>query len=133
MSVVMLAAKKFRGHPEVAPKKLTGKTIRKISDKRVEDSTLNVTTVITHLAYGTACGAAFGAKGEHLRRHPILTGIGYGLAVWATSYEGWAPALGLHPPAHRDNPQRTTATLLSHIVYGVVLGAFMRPRNGLTT
>jgi len=43
--------------------------------------------------------------------------------VWFVSYQGWVPALGLLPPAHRDRPGRPATMLIAHWVYGATLGA----------
>jgi hypothetical protein len=44
---------------------------------------------------------------------PIIHGIGFGLIVWATSYLGWIPMLGILPPAPEDQPGRRRIMLLS--------------------
>jgi hypothetical protein len=48
------------------------------------------------------------------------------LSVWALSYQGWVPALGILPPASRDQPGRQWTMVAAHVVYGVVLGAMER-------
>ena len=54
---------------------------------------------------------------------PIASGVGYGLAVWAGSYLGFLPALGLHPPATRESPGRNVMNIGAHLVWGATLGA----------
>jgi hypothetical protein len=46
-----------------------------------------------------------------------------GLAVWAVSYQGWIPALGILPKASEDRPARPAVMVTAHVVYGAVLGA----------
>ena len=55
--------------------------------------------------------------------------MAFGLGVWAVSYLGWIPALGLLPPPYRDNPRRAWTTLTAHLVYGAVLGAGLSRRE----
>lgn len=54
------------------------------------------------------------------------TGAAFGLAVWAAGYEGWVPAMGVLPPAHRDKRSRALTMLAAHLVYGAVLGVASR-------
>ena len=46
-----------------------------------------------------------------------------GLSVWAVSYQGWVPALGILPKASEDRPARPAVMVAAHVVYGAVLGA----------
>ena len=49
----------------------------------------------------------------------------YGLAVWAGSYLGLLPALGIMSPA-TDHPLRRTALMIAaHLVWGSALGTFV--------
>jgi hypothetical protein len=56
-------------------------------------------------------------------RSTATRGVAFALGVWAASYAGWIPALGLLPPPGRDNPRRAWTTATAHVVYGAVLGA----------
>ena len=52
-------------------------------------------------------------------------GVAYGGAVYAGSYMGWIPKVGLMPPPHRDRPDRPVVTFLGHLLFGSVLGAIV--------
>jgi len=58
----------------------------------------------------------------HLPFDPISNGVTYGLGVWASSYLGWLPAAGLHPPAHGESGGRNGMNIGAHVVWGAVLG-----------
>ncbi len=81
-----------------------------------------------HLAYGAMLAVPFTA----LRRvvppqtPKPLTGMAYGLAVYAANYEALLPALSLMPAAHRDSRQRVGAMIAAHLVYGAVLELLVR-------
>ncbi|MEU8347936.1 DUF6789 family protein [Spirillospora sp. NPDC048832] len=80
---------------------------------------------VAHLGFGVSTGSLFGLlTGD--RRPPLLGGVGYGLLVWAVSYLGWVPLLGIMPPAHRDQPGRSKAVFSAHIPYGAVLALLLR-------
>ena len=74
-----------------------------------------------HVGYGVSAGALYGALVRPAWRN-ASTGIGYGLLIWLISYEGWLPAFGILPPAHRDKPGRAGTMLGAHILYGASLG-----------
>jgi hypothetical protein len=60
-----------------------------------------------------------------------LAGAVFGSMVWAASYMGWVPALGIMPPAHRDRPDRPWSMLTAHWIYGATLGLRTAARAGL--
>jgi hypothetical protein len=81
-------------------------------------------TWVSHFAYGTACGALYGAvSGGRAGGHPLLAGVGFGLAVWAGSYLGWLPAAGIISPATEHPPRRNALMIAAHVVWGAGLGA----------
>ena len=76
--------------------------------------------VLAHVGFGAGLGvlqAVLPARGPAAAR-----GVATALAVWALSYEGWVPALGAMPPAHRDERGRQATLLAGHLVYGLVCG-----------
>ncbi len=89
--------------------------------------------VALHFAFGAGVGALFGVLHAQLparvRRHPALSGAAYATLVWAVSYQGWVPALGILPPATRDAPGRPATMLLAHWVYGATLGVVVARRG----
>jgi hypothetical protein len=82
---------------------------------------------VAHLGFGMAMGALYALLERRLRPRtpPVLNGIGFGLAVWAVSYRGWVPALGIMPPPERDRPGRPASMVAAHVVYGAALGALV--------
>jgi hypothetical protein len=82
---------------------------------------------VAHVAFGATGGAAFGALANAFRpRMPELLGIPLALAIWATSYFGWIPALHVLPAPDRDVPGRAWTMFLVHLAYGAALGALWR-------
>jgi hypothetical protein len=96
------------------------------------DRQKDAATAAAHLGFGAGAGALYGLLGRLLPGGPAAGGVGYGLAVWASSYLGWLPATGLykHP---RDEPAgRHAKTILSHAVWGACLGLLHRQFAGQT-
>lgn len=83
-----------------------------------------VASLAAHLGYSAASGAGFG-----LARHAVpalsrvpapVAGVGFGLLVWAASFEGLLPALGVMPPTTAHPPKRWPAPLVGHSIFGAV-------------
>lgn len=83
--------------------------------------------LVSHVGYGVSAGTLYGALVPP-RWRGVITGVAYGLAIWAVSYEGWVPALGIMPTPQKDKPGRAITLLLAHIVYGGTLGVVARRR-----
>jgi hypothetical protein len=133
MSAVMLAAQKAGFMGKMPPKKITGAALNWLRVRRGE-TTENAWSTVAHFAYGIGCGGVFGwlkAKTPDVLPAP-LTGAAFGALVWAVSYFGWVPAMGIMPRPERDRPGRPTSMLLAHLVFGGVLGAFVS-RGGART
>ncbi|HEX8351761.1 MAG TPA: DUF6789 family protein [Pyrinomonadaceae bacterium] len=92
-------------------------------NEHLDEEGREAATWASHFAYGTACGALYGAlAGRRVDAHPVLTGVGFGVAVWAVSYLGWLPAAGILAPA-TDHPARRNALMIAaHVVWGATTG-----------
>ena len=75
-------------------------------------------TFAAHFGFGALAGAGYALLP---RGRP--GGVLYGLCVWAASYLGWLPALGILKPASRHPLKRNLLMLAVHVVWGAVLAA----------
>ena len=134
MTVVMEAlrtALPAERHRRMPPREVVDRTIDKTIETTGEGAGLDrddraALTTFAHLAFGTAAGALYGAA-VGSRRSSVLTGIGFGLGVWAVAYGVGLPSLGLHPAAADDTKDRNEVLIASHVVWGAVLGLLTRP------
>jgi hypothetical protein len=118
MSAVMLAADRAGLMGEQPPKRIVRGLLP--GHKHRPKPGEGVLGAATHFAFGAGAGTLFSlVVGAKQPRVPL--GITYGLAIWAVSYQGWVPALGIMPPAHRDRPERQSVMALAHVVYGSAL------------
>ncbi|WP_067334304.1 DUF6789 family protein [Stappia indica] len=69
-------------------------------------------TVLSHFGFGAAAGALYGVLPRG------LPGAIYGPAVWAASYLGWVPMLGILVPASRHPAGRNLLMVTVHVVWG---------------
>ena len=81
-----------------------------------------IAATVIHLAIGASSGVVYRAV-VNRRRGGVVSGALFGVAIWAVGYELLAPALGVLPPAHRDRPERRTALIEAHLIFGAILGA----------
>jgi hypothetical protein len=115
----LLPREQFRRMP---PREIVDRTVEKTGEaEQVDEGDRIAITTAAHLAFGAAAGALYGGI-VGSRRSSALTGIGYGLIVWALAYGVGLPSLGLHPAATDDTKDRNEVLIGSHIVWGATLG-----------
>jgi hypothetical protein len=87
----------------------------------------------THLTYGSAWGALYGALQASYRLHPGRFGMLYGLIVYGVGPAFLVPAMKLMRFPQEEPPERTSMLVLGHLVYGVTLAevfaALEQPRE----
>jgi uncharacterized membrane protein YagU involved in acid resistance len=123
MSLLMLGSKKLGVQGEHPPKRIVEAALSATGDTQPPLQKVLPLAAAVHVGFGMAAGGVFALIQQkfHLKKMPILQGAGYGLLVWAVSYKGWIPALGILPPAERDRPGRVKTMIAAHLVYGAVL------------
>ena len=93
--------------------------------RELDERDMQQLTLAAHFGYGAVCGAAFGLVAP--RKLPAAAGVGmlFGLGVWAGSYLGWLPALGVRQPATVDPPARSGLMIAAHLVWGAAAGVIV--------
>ena len=80
-------------------------------------------TLVAHFGYGALTGALYGLLARRITLPWLLTGVGFGMLVWAGSYLGVLPALGILSPATEHPARRNALMVAAHAVWGAALGA----------
>jgi hypothetical protein len=130
MSGFMLACGALGLMGEQPPKKVTRRAFAAIVGNSPSERTSNVLASFAHVAFGMGAGALFGLfpwRGQ-ARSLSALQGILFGVGVWAASYRGWIPMLGILPPPEHDRPGRPVAMIAAHIIWGAALGTVAHKR-----
>jgi hypothetical protein len=86
--------------------------------------------LVAHLCIGATLGAGFALLARRfpsLSRRKLRSGIAFGTVVWAATYGGVLPGVGLLEPPHRSPRGQAAAVLAAHWVYGAALAAMHRP------
>ena len=76
-------------------------------------------TLASHFGYGATSGAAYGVFAQRTQLPPVLSGAGFGLAIWAASYLGWLPVAGVRRSAAKEPAGTNLMMIASHLVWGV--------------
>jgi hypothetical protein len=122
MSGLMLLAQRAGLLGEPPPQKITRRFLRWLGLPRRGRLEV-VSSLFSHLAFGVVAGGLYGLLAPR-RAHRLVrisTGLAFGSAVWALSYAGWVPALGIMPSPSRDRPGRPLSMVAAHWLYGVTL------------
>ncbi|WP_157449133.1 DUF1440 domain-containing protein [Deinococcus peraridilitoris] len=73
-----------------------------------------------HLGYSAFMGSFYGRVRDEHRSLPVpAAGALFGLIVWAISFEGWMPAVGIMKRTTDEPPRKWPAPLMGHVIYGV--------------
>lgn len=75
-----------------------------------------------HFTYGALGGMLFAPFVPRQKYRATASGCLYGVAVWAASYQGWIPMLGLLKPASEHPPARNAMMIAAHLAWGSVTG-----------
>ncbi len=129
MTLAMLVMHKLLPWPErysLPPAQITTKAARKVTGlwQQPDRSQRLWLTLLTHFAFGAGAGAIYGllAGQKKLTLPPLVSGNGFGLIVWASSYLGWLPASKILPHASDQPLRRNVLMIVAHLVWGSVTG-----------
>lgn len=95
---------------------------------RLSESAFEASWMGLHFGYGTLSGVAYAVARRAVSGpdRPLLTGLPFGLLLWAFGYCVWLPVCGLYPPPTRVPERKVAANVLTHLVYGVATAAAHR-------
>jgi putative membrane protein len=113
------------------PKQITAKMARRAGAETIvpPGRTWGLTTWLAHMGYGAAAASLFPLLTRPLRLPAVMRGVLFGLAVWTGSYQGWLPAARVLPAATDLPGRRNAVMILSHIVWGTMIGLLVKKRE----
>lgn len=131
MTAVMIGAQKLGLLGTAPPAKITDDLLD-AANVDASRTGRSLWTSIAHFGFGAGVGALFSMlrPGRPTLARAALEGCGFATLVWAASYAGWVPALGILPPPQRDRPGRPSSMIAAHLVFGSVLGLVVAARRG---
>ena len=131
MSAFMLAAGRLGLMGEHPPEKIVAAALDAAGVNPRDEKTQDALAGLLHFGFGMSTGALFAVIHRRLpaRIPGAAHGMVFGSIVWALSYQGWVPALGIMPPASRDRPARPVVMFLAHLIFGAMLGNVVSRRT----
>lgn len=128
MTAVMLAGKRLGLVGDMPPKLVADVALNARGES--DPGAFKATAVATelHLYVGAINGAVYTTLMNRVgpKLPAALEGALFGIIVWLMGYRGWMPQLKIMPPIEKDRPDRQAVLVISHLVYGAVLGIVAR-------
>lgn len=105
------------------PRQITRNVVGPFRFWRMDPEKQTGLTLLLHFLFGAATGSIYGMVEEKVPLQSTVKGPLAGMVVWAGSYLGWIPALGILPPATEHPWRRNAMMIAAHLIWGVTLGA----------
>ena len=114
------------------PRVITDQAARRVGIRApASESGKRARALAAHFTFGALCGLFFPAWGRNLNGvRSVAAGAYYGLGIWALSYLGWVPAMGLMAPATRQPVERNAMMIVAHLIWGATLAAAFQHLRG---
>jgi len=121
----------WRERYALPPRQITMRVARTVGvQKHLDQEQRTGATLAAHYGYGATMGAVYGATlGTAAEDSPASTigkGAAFGMGVWAGSYLGLLPALGLHESATEHPWRRNLLMIGAHVVWGMSLASLFK-------
>jgi hypothetical protein len=123
MSLPMVVAQRLRLMDREPPEEVT-EQVAAVAGLPLAGVRLQLAATSAHLAFGGIAGAFFNVALRRVFRVAAAKELApaYAVSVWALSYRGILPTLGLVRSTAQAGGTRDAVMLFSHLVFGVVLG-----------
>ena len=126
MTVFMLTTQRFlpKGQQYELPPELITKELAHRAHVRWHMSKTQIlaATLVSHFAYGAAMGALYSPLDKRLSLPNVVKGVIFGVVVWAGSYLGLLPLMGISESAHSEPVRRNLMMVAAHLVWGSAMG-----------
>jgi hypothetical protein len=130
MTAVM-AARRMAGLRRLPPQVITEGVTQKAGLRSdLPEPVFNLGWLAAHFGFGSSTGAGYALARRFLPKHAFFAGLLWGSAVYAVSYLGLMPGLGLYPEPRADARTRTLALIVAHAVFGVTTAELERMLAG---
>jgi uncharacterized membrane protein YagU involved in acid resistance len=126
MTIFMLLTQRFLPRdqrydlpPEIITKELASRAHVRHHMNKIE---VLVATTFSHFGYGAALGSLYAPLLKRLPLPGIIKGMLFGLFIWAGSYFGLLPLLGMSESGHREPGRRNIMMIAAHLIWGSSMG-----------
>ena len=79
-------------------------------------------TTVSHFGYGAAMGTLYSLLAKKVPLPAVVKGTLFGLLIWAVSYLGLLPLIGMSESGQREPVRRNLMMIAAHVVWGSTMG-----------
>ena len=80
-----------------------------------------IATTVSHFGYGAATGVLYSPLSKKVPLPAVVKGVLFGLFIWAASYLGLLPMIGMSASGHREPVRRNLMMIAAHAVWGATM------------
>jgi uncharacterized membrane protein YagU involved in acid resistance len=80
-------------------------------------------TLVSHFGYGAVMGTLYSMLVRKIALPAAVKGALFGLGVWAASYLGLLPLLGMAEAGQKEPGRRNLLMIAAHVIWGSAMGA----------
>ncbi len=126
MTLFMLVTQRFLPKGQryaLPPEIITRELARRAHVRRhMNKGQVLAATLVSHFGYGAAMGMFYSLLGKKVPLPAAAKGLLFGLAVWAGSYLGLLPLLGMAESGQKEPQRRNLMMIAAHVVWGATMG-----------
>ena len=122
MTIFMLLTQRYLPHgqrydlpPEIIVKDMAQRAHIK---QHMNKFQILAATLVSHFSYGATVGLLYPPLSKKLSLPTAIKGAIFGFLIWATSYLGLLPLLGLSENAPREPGRRNLMMIAAHLIWG---------------
>jgi hypothetical protein len=110
---------------KLPPRQITERVLHEAGvNQELGEQQRSAAATLAHYGFGAAAGGFLGLAASELRSVPRpMLGAAVGVAVWAASYAGWLPLVGIRRSATQEPAGRNLQMVAAHVVWGAAAGA----------
>ena len=79
-------------------------------------------TMVSHFGYGAVMGTLYSLLAKKVPLPAVVKGTLFGLLIWAVSYLGLLPLIGMSESGQREPVRRNLMMIAAHVVWGSTMG-----------
>jgi uncharacterized membrane protein YagU involved in acid resistance len=127
MTIFMFATQRFlpRGQQYDLPPEIITKDLahRMHVRQHMNKQQILGATLASHFGYGAAMGTLYRLFRQRVSVSAPIQGALFGLMVWAASYLGLLPLLGMAESGQKEPVRRNLMMIAAHVVWGAAMGS----------
>lgn len=126
MTAFMLLTQRFlpKGQRYALPPEIITKELAHRAHVRqhMNKGQILMVTTVSHFGYGATMGTLYSLLAKKVPLPAVVKGPLFGLLIWAASYLGFLPLIGMSESGQKEPVRRNLMMIAAHVVWGSVMG-----------